>query len=540
MIFPQCDRERRVQMAKKHWPRGAAFGDAEEALLRSGWPRLRVLVDGHPGDKKPAAFAQKVIDDIDPVVPVYWPRAASVRYLRALVAPDAKDAAARAETTPVDVALADRIIPGTALCTYPFRYDDGLFLLEAHLGAEVMAERVLGYLETVPAKLWKEANLNFNPVRSIHALECFILRSDKKSAEESCRRLKALAKARPARGSFGWRLAMTVAGTPAVRANLDNFTYDHPFLTVDAEYVAEYLRHEYAAWRLDPQHLFLFGDGVVPRGELPKMRSGPSWKLVRRVVELGILRSEVVVEIMAHMVGSRAAKGKPEEWLAAHAEFARPTLGRLVAAGGAVGDALAALAGPSAAGAKKPPRMLSGGELDRRMGALFKEAVAAVKKVRGDAAAEHRAWAKAALDAAELRAGAGDIAPDEKLGHIFGVDGWGKFDPPFQTLGASEAETDRWFAAITDPHAAPPSSPPPANPPRSTAKGERLFQLVAGTSKKFWAIAIEGRSHTVRFGRIGTAGQSKTKQFPDAESARSDGEKLVREKLGKGYRELKA
>ena len=32
-------------------------------------------------------------------------------------------------------------------------------------------------------------------------------------------------------------------------------------------------------------------------------------------------------------------------------------------------------------------------------------------------------------------------------------------------------------------------------------------------SEKFWQINIEGCSHTVTFGRIGTKGQSKTKTF---------------------------
>ena len=36
-------------------------------------------------------------------------------------------------------------------------------------------------------------------------------------------------------------------------------------------------------------------------------------------------------------------------------------------------------------------------------------------------------------------------------------------------------------------------------------------------SEKFWQIDIDGNSHTVTFGRIGTKGQSKTKSFASAE-----------------------
>lgn len=54
-------------------------------------------------------------------------------------------------------------------------------------------------------------------------------------------------------------------------------------------------------------------------------------------------------------------------------------------------------------------------------------------------------------------------------------------------------------------------------------------------SSKFWNIELAGTSHTVTYGRIGTTGQSSTKSFPSEEAARKDMEKLVKEKLGKGY-----
>jgi len=67
---------------------------------------------------------------------------------------------------------------------------------------------------------------------------------------------------------------------------------------------------------------------------------------------------------------------------------------------------------------------------------------------------------------------------------------------------------------------------------------KRRFELAEGTSNKFWEIAVDGASHTVRFGRIGTAGQTKTKPFASEQAARADRDKLVREKLAKGYREV--
>lgn len=66
------------------------------------------------------------------------------------------------------------------------------------------------------------------------------------------------------------------------------------------------------------------------------------------------------------------------------------------------------------------------------------------------------------------------------------------------------------------------------------------FELVEGGSSKFWEVGVVGPVLTVRFGRIGTAGQVKDKTFPDADSAQRERDKLLREKTGKGYRPASA
>jgi predicted DNA-binding WGR domain protein len=64
---------------------------------------------------------------------------------------------------------------------------------------------------------------------------------------------------------------------------------------------------------------------------------------------------------------------------------------------------------------------------------------------------------------------------------------------------------------------------------------KRELVYMDSKSSKFWNIELAGKSYTVTFGRIGTAGQSQTKSFPNEETARKDMEKLIKEKLGKGY-----
>lgn len=65
----------------------------------------------------------------------------------------------------------------------------------------------------------------------------------------------------------------------------------------------------------------------------------------------------------------------------------------------------------------------------------------------------------------------------------------------------------------------------------------RRFELIEGNSSKFWEIEQADSELNIRWGRIGTAGQSQTKSFDDAAKATTALNKLVSEKTGKGYKE---
>jgi predicted DNA-binding WGR domain protein len=65
----------------------------------------------------------------------------------------------------------------------------------------------------------------------------------------------------------------------------------------------------------------------------------------------------------------------------------------------------------------------------------------------------------------------------------------------------------------------------------------RRFELVEGSSSKFWEIKVDGASFTVTFGRLGTAGQSKTTTCASEDAVNKEAEKLIREKTKKGYHE---
>ncbi|HEY4260686.1 MAG TPA: WGR domain-containing protein, partial [Schlesneria sp.] len=73
--------------------------------------------------------------------------------------------------------------------------------------------------------------------------------------------------------------------------------------------------------------------------------------------------------------------------------------------------------------------------------------------------------------------------------------------------------------------------------PDSVDRPVREMEFEEGTSHKFWRIELEGSSHTVTFGKVSTNGQTQTKEFASEDEAAQSYDKLVAEKLKKGYLE---
>ncbi len=68
----------------------------------------------------------------------------------------------------------------------------------------------------------------------------------------------------------------------------------------------------------------------------------------------------------------------------------------------------------------------------------------------------------------------------------------------------------------------------------------RRFEFKDGKSNKFWAVAVDGSKFTMHYGRIGTEGKTQTKSAASPGDANRAVEKLVSEKLDKGYVEVAA
>jgi uncharacterized protein (TIGR02996 family) len=61
------------------------------------------------------------------------------------------------------------------------------------------------------------------------------------------------------------------------------------------------------------------------------------------------------------------------------------------------------------------------------------------------------------------------------------------------------------------------------------------YELSDGKSNKFWEIELADDQFTVRYGRIGTDGQTQVKTFANADKAQKEYDKMVAKKVKKGY-----
>jgi predicted DNA-binding WGR domain protein len=68
----------------------------------------------------------------------------------------------------------------------------------------------------------------------------------------------------------------------------------------------------------------------------------------------------------------------------------------------------------------------------------------------------------------------------------------------------------------------------------------RHFEFVGGSSAKFWEVRVRGATVTVRYGRLGTEGQTKNTGFTDPGTAQKHADALIAQKIRKGYRETAA
>ncbi|OYV06521.1 MAG: DNA helicase, partial [Verrucomicrobiales bacterium VVV1] len=100
--------------------------------------------------------------------------------------------------------------------------------------------------------------------------------------------------------------------------------------------------------------------------------------------------------------------------------------------------------------------------------------------------------------------------------------------PDQETVKEIEATSDELMIPET-------GAEPEEATPIPTISGIQRLEFIEGNSRKFWEIGQLNETLNIRYGRIGTDGQSQVKTFSDSERASREMEKLIREKMRKGY-----
>ena len=69
---------------------------------------------------------------------------------------------------------------------------------------------------------------------------------------------------------------------------------------------------------------------------------------------------------------------------------------------------------------------------------------------------------------------------------------------------------------------------------------KRYLEFKDAKSNKFWEVSVAGKTVNIRYGKLGTDGQTSVKVLSTPAEAESHAEKQAAGKLKKGYKEAKA
>jgi predicted DNA-binding WGR domain protein len=119
-----------------------------------------------------------------------------------------------------------------------------------------------------------------------------------------------------------------------------------------------------------------------------------------------------------------------------------------------------------------------------------------------------------------------------EIGRRMGIDPKEMSDPKHQAEHSAMPHEEPRHARQSEAEAS-------RQPATSTKFETRYYELADGKSKKFWSIkrSTGNRStrYTVNWGRIGTEGQTKTFTLPTASAMVKSADKLIAQKIAKGY-----
>jgi predicted DNA-binding WGR domain protein len=68
---------------------------------------------------------------------------------------------------------------------------------------------------------------------------------------------------------------------------------------------------------------------------------------------------------------------------------------------------------------------------------------------------------------------------------------------------------------------------------------KRYFEFKDAKSHKFWEVSVSAKKVNIRYGKVGTDGQTSVKELSTPAEAKAHAEKQATGKVKKGYKEVK-
>jgi hypothetical protein len=401
------------------------------ALLERGYPYLTLLEDGHKDDAKPAASAAKLLDAVDPIYFVRWPRQTTLRFVRGMgVVTEVMQSKLAEAVLANDAPLAKAELASifehalTRLShIYPFQISGLVYGAEALVGADATLEALVSAFEALRAAAGgapKRFESQHGECDAAVAAGFLLRRASAPLAKEARAKLGSLLEGAPDVPVFN-TLTRVLRGAEGVEATGYSWTPSEAWLFYDDPVaVLAALKSTRGALDYDPQALWLAG--------------APSFALLAKSVKRTVrVQVPYVLESLAMFAGDEA-RGL-EALLAG--KGAKPAVAK---------ERGELRATPKPTRTKKPTTKV----LEARLDTLMDEVAAALEAVRGDEGAERAVLERAADSYATLR-GEWDTDSTAYLTHYYLADGVALTRPRptlRDRLKPTEAETARWAEAL--------------------------------------------------------------------------------------------
>lgn len=415
-----------------------SFSAEQDAQYALGWPHLRRIVDGPPprgGVAKPVLAELKAGD---PEFAVDVQRDVARGFLRAMMLERSLDPGPRAramvDPRPIDdavlAAIVERLCPSMTEI-YSFRVHDAVFLLEAWLGTERVAQALVERFVIAAAKpaLWSaKANSHNHAFALAHALGFMRLRLPPARWDAIIAPLRAV---KPTRLLFTERLRLLVDRKLAVRQNteaMSMITLDVLLERGDVKGVRAWLAEARSYW-YSPRVFYIAGADLLDRSPMDALPRLPAWQQQRIVAEYGTIRHRATVRVMMWLLSGRSARKQAAAWLQEHADFARPVLAELRAGTDAREATLATTAVATLGGGPVANKRLTPAQVTKEVDVVMARIEKALVAAKGKRAAELAALKAAFARYSEARAAGGDYIPDAYFMHHLAEVPWKSSGP---------------------------------------------------------------------------------------------------------------